>query len=186
MNVFLETERLLLREFTEEDGDNLLALDTDTDVLRYIGVPPHADAEAYRRHIVTTYLPYYKRCAGRGTWAAVEKIGGAFLGWFCLRPGLDYRFAVEAGMKAEDVELGYRLRRFAWGQGYATEGARALVRKAFAETAAGCVVAVALEANLASTRVMEKAGLKFVSRFALPGYALPAVKYTLSRDEYVS
>jgi RimJ/RimL family protein N-acetyltransferase len=184
MKVLLETSRLLLRELTEYDAENLLALDTDPDVLRYISAGPLTNAEAYAQRISDSYLPYYASSEARGFWAAVETISGAFLGWFCLRPGLDYRFAVEAQLHETDVELGYRLRRSYWGQGYATEGARSLVRMAFADPATDCVVAMALEANVASTRVMQKVGLKFVFRFALPGFELPAVKFALSRSEY--
>src|SRR5258708_1049775 len=143
MRVFLETERLLLREFTEGDADALFALDSDLDVMRYVGPYQLPDVEAYRRHIATKFLPYYSQGEGFGFWAAVEKVGGAFLGWFVLRPALDYRFAAEAGYRPGDVDLGYRLRKAAWGRGYATEGSRALVRKAFTELRAESVVATA-------------------------------------------
>jgi RimJ/RimL family protein N-acetyltransferase len=184
MKVFLETERLILRQFTEDDADNLRALDSDPDVMRYIGPFALADREAYRERIRTVYIAYYAKASGHGFWAVIEKAGGAFLGWICLRPALDYRFAAEAGHRAEDLELGYRLRKAGWGKGYATEAARALVHKAFAELEATCVVAVALADNVASTRVMEKAGLKWVSSFALPGYERPLVKYALCREQW--
>jgi RimJ/RimL family protein N-acetyltransferase len=183
MKVVLATERLILREFTEDDADDLFALDSDPDVVRYVGPYQLADPEAYRQRIRTAFLPYYTRYQGYGFWAAVEKAGGSFLGWFCLRPALDYRFAAEAGHRPGDVELGYRLRKSAWGKGYATEGSRALVHRAFTETDAVCVVSTALVANVASTRVMEKAGLKRVGEFALPGYEQPAVKYALCRGD---
>ena len=60
-----------------------------------------------------------------GLFAAHEKDSGAFIGWFCLRP--------ERGGPLDEVELGYRLRQEAWGKGYATEGSRALLGKAFSE-----------------------------------------------------
>ena len=77
----------------------------------------------------------------------VEKDSGAFIGWFHLRPALDYRFAAEAGFREGDFDLGYRLCRAAWGQGYATVGACALVRKGFTELGVESVVAVALVGN---------------------------------------
>jgi RimJ/RimL family protein N-acetyltransferase len=61
--------------------------------------------------------------------------------------------------------LGYRLRKSAWGQGYATEGSRALIRKGFTEFGVRRVIAEAMAVNLASRRVMEKSGLKFVRTF---------------------
>jgi RimJ/RimL family protein N-acetyltransferase len=181
MKVFLETERLRLREFTEEDADLLLELDSDPEVMRYIGPYGLPDSAAYRERVRTKWIPYYARGKGYGFWAALEKATGAFLGWVCLRPALDYLFAAEAGHRANEVELGYRLRRAAWGRGYATEAARALVPKAFAESDAACVVATALVGNVASTRVMEKAGLQRVGQFAMPGFDQPGVKYSLCR-----
>ena len=116
----------------------------------------------------------------------MEKAGGAFLGWFILRHGLDCRFAAEAGFRSGDVELGYRLRKAVWGKGYATEGSLALVDRAFKDPAVSSVVATALNGNVASIRVMEKAGLRRVGEFPLPGYDQPSVKYALNRDEYRS
>ena len=184
MHILLETPRILLRRLTEADAEDLFALDSDPEVMRYVGPRPLADADAYRERIRAGFLPYYHRHAGYGYFAAVAQAGGAFLGWFHLRPALDYRFAAEAGYCEGDVDLGYRLVRAAWGRGYATEGARALVHKALAELDAGCVVGCALEANVASTRVLEKAGLKWAGRFALPRYEQPAVKYALRREEF--
>ena len=184
MKIRLETPRLILREFTEADAGELFALDSDPEVMRYIGPYQLADVEAYRTLIRTNTIAYYARHPGYGVWATVEKAGGAFLGWFLLRPALDYRFATEAGFRAGDVELGYRFRRAAWGKGYATEGARALVREAFTALGAACVVAAALVGNRASTRVMEKAGLRRAAEFRIPGYDEPAVKYALEKKDY--
>ena len=179
----LETPRLLLRPFTEDDAEHLFGLDGDPEVMRYVGPFQLASVDAYRELIRECFLPYYQH-EGLGFWPAIEKATGDFIGWFHLRPALDYRFAAEAGYREGDVDLGYRLVRAAWGKGIATEGARALVRKGLTELDAACVVACALEPNVASTRVMEKAGLKWVRRFAIPGYDMPAVVYALRREEF--
>ena len=71
-----------------------------------------------------------------------------------------------------------------WGNGYATEVSRALVRRGFADPAVTAIVAVALVANRASCRVLEKAGLRMVAEFPLPGFDIPAAKYALGRSEY--
>ena len=186
MKVFLETSRLTLREFTEDDAADLFALDGDPEVMRFIGPYALGDVEAYRERIRTLNIPYYASHPGFGVWAAVEKAGGAFLGWFILRHGLDCRFAAEAGFRSGDVELGYRLRKTVWGMGYATEGSLALVDQAFKDPAVSAVVATVLNGNVASIRVMEKAGLRRVGEFPLPGYDQPSVKYALDRDEYHS
>jgi RimJ/RimL family protein N-acetyltransferase len=71
------------------------------------------------------FLSYYQRFAGYGFWAAIERSTGDFLGWFHFRP--------RPGSLPDQAELGYRLRKSAWGKGYATEGSRALIRKGFTE-----------------------------------------------------
>ena len=93
-----------------------------------------------------------------GFWAAVERAGGEWLGWFCLR--------LSQEIPGQAI-LGYRLRRAAWGQGYATEGAGALIRKGFEEWGVQRVVASTYEENRASRRVMEKLGMVLVRRFRL-------------------
>src|SRR5919201_1934209 len=88
------------------------------------------------------------------------------------------------------VELGYRLPRSAWGKGYATEGSRALVDKAFHELGAQRVRAETMTVNTASRRVMEKAGLNYVRTFHLEwpeeieGTAEGDVEYAITRHEW--
>ena len=82
---------------------------------------------------------------------------GEFLGWFEFYP--------PEGSGPEEAELGYRLRRTAWGKGYATEGSRALIRKGFTALGVRRVVASTMAVNVASRRVMEKAGLAYVRTF---------------------
>ena len=182
MHVFLETERLLLRRFSEGDVDELVELDGDRDVMRYItGGSPTSRVEV-ETEVLPAFLAYYERYAGFGFWAAVEKSTGEVLGWFHLRP--------EDPKRPEEVELGYRLRRSAWGKGYATEGSRALIEKGFAELGVERVYATTMVANVASRRVMEKAGLRFVRRFHQPwpyrieGDEEGDVEYALSRAEW--
>jgi RimJ/RimL family protein N-acetyltransferase len=154
MRVYLETERLVLRRFTEADVEILVELDSDPEVMRYLtgGTPtPRAVIED---DILPHWLRYYEHSDGLGFWAAIEKTTGDFLGWFHFRP--------PAGAGPGEVELGYRLRRAAWGQGYGTEGSRALIRKGFTELGVRRVVASTYQDNLASRRVMEKAGMRLV------------------------
>jgi RimJ/RimL family protein N-acetyltransferase len=161
MQVFLETERLVLRRFTMADADDLVNLDADPDVMRYItgGVPTSRDK--IETKVLPAFLDYYQRYEGFGFWAAVEKATGEFLGWFHFRPGPD--------AAPGEVDLGYRLRKSAWGKGYATEGSRALIGKGFTEFGVQRVFAEAMAINAASRRVMEKAALKLVRTFHQPG-----------------
>jgi RimJ/RimL family protein N-acetyltransferase len=160
MQVFLETDRLVLRQFTVADADNLVDLDADPDVMRFVtGGIPTSRAEI-QNEVLPAFLAYYQRYEGYGFWAAIEKATGEFLGWFHFRPRPD--------AAPGEVELGYRLRKSAWGQGYATEGSRALIRRGFTESGAQRVTAEAMAVNQASRRVMEKAGLKLVRTFHQP------------------
>lgn len=184
MTLFLETDRLMLRRFTPDDVDALYALDGDPEVIRWTNLDgQRAPYAFYRDVLLPRNLAFYEKYAGYGYWVAAGKATGDFLGWFHFRPAPD-----DPG----EIELGYRLRRSAWGRGYATEGARALIRKGFGELGTARVSATALAANRASIRVMEKAGLRFerdyIHEFTDPetgqvtGY--PAVKYALDRWDF--
>jgi RimJ/RimL family protein N-acetyltransferase len=157
MEIYLETERLILRRFTADDTDKLVALDSDPEVMRFLNGGTPTPREAIEGRILPGFLRSYEQAPGFGVWAAIQKASGDFLGWLSLRP--------PDGGSADDVSLGYRLRRAAWGQGYATEGARALIRKGFTELGVRRVYATTYEYNLVSRRVMEKAGLTLVRRF---------------------
>lgn len=125
MHRFLESERLALRRFIASDIDNLYALDSDPKVMRFINGGLPTPRTVIENEILPRYLQEYERYEGYGHWAAVEKSTQEFVGWFSLRPRED--------ASAGDVELGYRLRASAWGCGYATEGARTLIRRGFTE-----------------------------------------------------
>ena len=156
-DVLLTTERLLLRRFTTADVDLLLELDSDPAVMRFITGGRSTTRAEIEDEVLPHWLALYERQPGYGFWAAHERTSGAFVGWFHLRAA--------TGVPADEPELGYRLRGEAWGRGYATEGARALVDLAFARNGARRVVAETMAVNTASRRVMEKAGLTLVRTF---------------------
>ncbi|HEY3608472.1 MAG TPA: GNAT family N-acetyltransferase, partial [Pseudonocardiaceae bacterium] len=101
-----------------------------------------------------------------------------FIGCVNLRP--------PAGHPTDEPELGYRLRKSAWGKGYATEISRALVGRAFTDRDARRVYADAVIVNTASRRVLEKAGLTFVRTFHTPGEELDEVEYAITRAEWLA
>src|SRR5207248_689007 len=107
VQVFLETERLTLRRFTADDVDKLVELDSDPQVMYYITGGRATPREEIEREELPHFLECYKRYDGYGFWAALEKSSGEFIGWFHLRPRREG--------PSDEPELGYRLRRSAWG-----------------------------------------------------------------------
>lgn len=182
--VFLTTERLVLRQFTPADVDILVELDSDPEVMHFVtGGKPTARREI-EDEVLPHFLDHYERFEGYGFWAAVEHSTGLFLGWFHFRPA--------KGAPPDEPELGYRLRRSAWGKGYATEGARAVIEKGFTEHGVRRVVAETMVVNTASRRVLEKAGLTLVRTFWQPwpypieGDEQGDVEYALHRDDWAA
>ncbi|MDN3022576.1 GNAT family N-acetyltransferase [Streptomyces sp. S.PB5] len=184
MHVFLTTDRLRLRAFTEADSDSaaLFALDNDADVMRYLNGGKPTSLDAIRTRTLPHFLHDYPCLGTRGFWAAEEKDTGVFLGWFEFRPLEEH--------STETVELGYRLNKAAWGRGYATEACRALIDKGFAELGVERVTANTMSVNLRSRRVMEKAGLTFVRNFhgdwpeMIEGSEAGEVEYQLTRADW--
>ncbi|MFD5074425.1 GNAT family N-acetyltransferase [Streptomyces sp. NPDC058371] len=161
MDTYLETGRLALRRFTGDDADLLIELDSDPAVMRYLtGGNPTAPEIVRERHLPNIIAGYEKWGGDLGLFAAYEKDGGAFIGWFCLRP--------EPQGPLDEVELGYRLRQAAWGKGYATEVSRALLGKAFTELGVRMVWAETMAVNHGSRNIMEKIRMTLADTMPTP------------------
>jgi RimJ/RimL family protein N-acetyltransferase len=180
--VFAETERLILRQFTDRDVDNLVDLDSDPDVMFWInGGRPTPRAEVVD-DILPAFLGYYQRSPGYGFWAVIEKATGGFLGWVHFRP--------HQHDEPDDPELGYRLKKSAWGKGYATEASAAVINRGFREFGVRRVHAETLVINTASRRVMEKCGMTQIRIIhqdwpdKIPGDELGDVEYAITREEW--
>ncbi len=158
MQILLETQRLILRRFEETDLDHLVELDNDPEVMRFINGGIATPRKTIQNEILPGFLSYDERLPEFGFWAAQAKSTLAFIGWFSFRP-LD--------RAPEVVELGYRLLRYAWGNGYATEGVDALIRLAFTELDVERVIATTYEQNRASRRVMERVGMRLAKTFRI-------------------
>jgi ribosomal-protein-alanine N-acetyltransferase len=143
----LPTARLRLRPFDDVDADALFALHSNAYVLRYWDAPPWSE-----RRRAEWFITACRQMAeeGTGTRLAVDRVcDGAFIGWCGLsRWNPDYRSA----------SLGYCFDEAAWGHGYATEAARALLRWAFDTLDLNRVQAETDTRNVASARVLEKLG----------------------------
>ncbi|WP_432478243.1 GNAT family N-acetyltransferase [Nocardioides sp. GXQ0305] len=143
----LHTDRLRLRPFVDADADDLFALQSSADVLRYWDSAPWEESARAERFITAC-----RRMAEQGTGArlAVDRVSdGAFIGWCHLSEwSPDHRSA----------SLGYCFTEAAWGQGYATEAARVVLRWAFATLDLNRVQAETDTRNVSSARVLEKLG----------------------------
>jgi RimJ/RimL family protein N-acetyltransferase len=188
------TERLALRRFTSGDAENLVSLDGDPQVMRFLTGTARSLAQI-RDEVLPDLAGLHLRYPGFGYWAAETRAGGHFIGWFVLRPVTPTDDAIEHWPDARGqtgvASLGYRLRRSAWGQGYATEGTQAMVRLAFTGLGVREVVATTMAVNTGSRRVMEKAGLRYARTVhldwpdPLPGTEHGEVEYRLLRDEWL-
>jgi RimJ/RimL family protein N-acetyltransferase len=179
---YLRTERLVLRRFTADDVDLLVELDSDPAVMHFVTGGEPTSRQEIVDDVLPAFLSYYDRFAGFGFWAALDAASGEFLGWFHLRPAPED--------PPDVVELGYRLRRAAWGRGYATEGSRALIAKAFTDLGVRRVHAETMAVHDASRAVMERAGLHHVRTFhqpwpyPIPGDEFGDVEYAVTVQEW--
>lgn len=159
----LTTRRLRLRRPRPSDEAEMIALDSDPQVMRYVGSPPGPrtpaeTAERARQRIGADH-------GGAGWWVVEGRDDGAFHGLGLLLPMPD----------GDDFEVGYRLARRSWGRGIATEAAAAIVQHAFDDLGLGRVVAVAYADNAASRRVLDKLGFTCEGPFQYRG--APVVRY---------
>jgi RimJ/RimL family protein N-acetyltransferase len=178
----ITTERLVLRLPEESDVDALDAMDSDPEVMRYIG---DGKVRPRNREQTTGFVAAAgRKWAERGLgWLSVtSREDGGFLGWVILAEPL---FLPEV---MPTVEIGWRFRREHWGRGYATEAARPFLRYAFTDGGldGGLEQLVSLPdvRNTASRRVMEKLGFRFGHEAVVPATKQQVAVYRLSRAEY--
>jgi RimJ/RimL family protein N-acetyltransferase len=182
VTAYLDTARLTLRRFTADDVDLLIVLNSDPAIMRYLGEP--LAAETVRERQLPNILAYYEESNGDfGVFAAEDKESGHAVGWFILGP--------EDDGPPDEVELGYRLRQAEWGKGYATEGSKALLRKAFTELGVRTVWAETMAMNAGSRKVLEKAGLTLTGTVETPpdmlmveGADRGGVHYEITKEQW--
>ncbi|OJW09447.1 MAG: GNAT family N-acetyltransferase [Planctomycetales bacterium 71-10] len=164
----LETERLILRQFREDDLDAYAEMVRDPEVMRYLGSGPMNRAEAWRN--MAMILGHW-RLRGFGMWAVEEKGGGAMIGRVgCWRP---------EGWPG--LEIGWALRREFWGKGYATEAARASMDAAFGRLGERHVISMIHGENRASIRVAGRLGMRLEGRTEL--FGIPVAVFGVRRAE---
>jgi ribosomal-protein-alanine N-acetyltransferase len=147
MTIITQTSRLIIREFGGTELETFLNHFVGEEFLRYI---PKRTREQ-RITIFNTALEKYSESKTKGIWGIFSKADGAFVGSCLLRPFDNL---------PEVLELGYSIEQKLWGLGYATEMAAAMVAHAFTDNNIEEVRALTSIPNIASQRVLEKAGLK--------------------------
>jgi [ribosomal protein S5]-alanine N-acetyltransferase len=148
MQAVLETERLVLREYVEEDAESFFRLNSDPVVMRFTGDDLLVSVEEARRILRDYPIADYQQ-HGFGRWACVLRKNDEVIGFAGLK------FLPETG----DVDLGYRLLAAHWGRGLATEACTAVVRYGFEVLQLPEISALVQLENVASVRVLEKCGL---------------------------
>lgn len=154
MKIILETPRLFLRRQVPEDLDDLWALYCDPEITKYIPDAPRTRDEA--REELEWHMNGHPRNRDLGLWATVHKLSGRFIGRCGLLP-----WDIEG---QQEVEVAFTLARDSWGQGLATEAARAILRYGFEELNLSRLVCLIEPGNAASKRVAEKIGMAFEKR----------------------
>ncbi len=157
----IETDRIKLRPIDYNDAHNLYVLNSDSDVMKFLGDEP-TSLEAHREILPKIIQRNQYHDNRLGLFMAHLKASDEFIGWFLLRP--------DPLEQTVNLEIGYRLRKNYWGKGYATEGSRCLLDYATKSFKPKRIFATAMEKNLASVAVMQKIGLKFEKLFVEKGY----------------
>lgn len=173
MATIFETDRLLVREFTEDDVDAAWRIYGDPEVSRWLGGSLVHDSVEQTRDLLRR-VSSWERTDGLGLWAVVEKATGDLIG------GAELLNASMGGQ--EQVEVGYHFRRDTWGKGYATELAAAILRHGFEVARLECIVGVHLTGNEASARVLRKIGMREQGMVDYNG--TPVHYFTLDRREW--
>ncbi len=185
MKLDLKTERLLLRPLAETDSDVGIEMFTDPAVTRYI-------CETYtEEQVIEEMATVTKRCAGGciGIWCMIEQLTEEKLGTAILLPlpieedDTNWDLVVGDELPDCEIEIGYILKRSAWGKGYATEATNRLLKFAFEETPIEELVATIDPENTASQRVLEKCGL--VHEGIRRAYAVECPGFRITRQQWL-
>ncbi len=165
MYIVIETERLLLRAFTPDDALLIYELNLDPEVTRYT-LDPIRDIDHAKQVLEQVILPQYVLYS-HGRWAVHTKPDMKFIGWCGLK----------ARPERNEIDLGYRFFKAAWGKGYATEAAGACIRYGFDKLHLRRIIGRAMPENKVSLRVLEKCGMIRIGEEIVDGH--PAITYAI-------
>ena len=179
----LRTERLLLVPLQDEHLDLEVELDSDPEVMRYLTGDGRTQEQVVAAHQLR--LATAESVPGLGFWVGFAD--GHFVGWWLLEPpGWIEQQPVEG-----QAELGYRLLRSYWRQGFASEGCRELLRHAFNDLSLHRVFGLTMTVNTASRATMAAIGMRFLRTLdgeddGPAGTEFGDVEYEITRDEWTA
>ena len=173
MKVILETDRLVLREYVEDDAEAFFNLNSDPEVLRFVPDKALLNVEQARQILLDHPIADYRKY-GFGRGACILKSTGEQIGFAGLK------YLEEVG----EVDVAYRLIPTHWGLGLATEAALASVRFGFADLGLKRIIGLVMPENSASVRVLEKTGLRYAGSVSFWGHQFS--KYVITADELPS
>jgi len=156
MKVIIETERLIVREYFEDDAEAFFRLNSDPEVVRFVPDAGLANVEEARKILMEHPIADYRK-HGFGRGACILKSTGENIGFAGLK------YLEELG----EVDVAYRFMRPYWGLGLASEAAIASVRYGFADLGLKRVIGLVMPENTASVRVLEKTGLRYSDSVSL-------------------
>jgi len=183
-NLELGTDRLVLRPLVESDWDIALETLTDPEVMKFVAEVSNEETLAEE---MKTYI---RRGAGGriGVWCVLHRETGEKLGTSILLPlpieedDTDWSLVQEDKFPDAEIEVGYILKRSAWGNGYATEACLRMVQFAFEETELDQIVAVTDPLNAVSQKVLRKCGLR--DEGSRRAYAAECPAFRISRQQW--
>jgi RimJ/RimL family protein N-acetyltransferase len=184
MNLVLYSSRLALTPFDASDVDIAIEMFTDPEVLKFAG-------GVMEEATIRNEMPNWTKRGGNGCigiWCISDRITREKLGSVALltmpveEDDTDFGLVIPDRMPAADIEIGYFLKRSAWGQGFATEACKRLLQMAFSESPLPEIVATFEEGNTASRNVLEKAG--FVDRGTMRCYGEDGPNFRITREEW--
>jgi RimJ/RimL family protein N-acetyltransferase len=169
MAIELETSRLILKEFCAEDARHLFELNSDPEVTKYVNEGAY-DTIDNVYEFIKTYGQYKKYKMGRLN--MFNKQTGEYIGWCGLK-------FLEL---SDQVDIGYRLQKKYWGNGYATEASIACLNYGFFALNLDKIIGTAIKENEASINIFKKLGLKY--SHDINDHNQPCVVYVITKEEW--
>lgn len=167
--MWLETQRLILREFQREDLQQLAPILANLDVMKFS--PTGVLSLSQTQEKIESFIASYKRF-GFGKWAVIFKESNEIIGYCGI--------AVELIDRRQEREIGYRLNPHCWGRGLATEAASATLKYGVEQLKLPYVLGVVERANIASARVLEKLGMRYERETVFCGVAVDVYVYRVN------